>query len=386
MNSLRQRLAAFKKSFWRLVLPPLQKALPLDSRSFGAPRRVSSTPDYCRKRSLPFHEVYPAKISTYKPPICINFPESVITSHVFHQALPTGVAVLKNVRVASPNGWIIGEDDTFLPDHTVSSVYPHTSLIYRKRRFHLNRKLPGRTLLLSSDHAHINFCHVVADSLPRAHLFEKAGICSYDELDRIIVPNYSSPGPRKLIDLMGIPTDKLLPITDFEVAECEELIAPTYPGVDRCIPPWVIHYWQSLVPAPRKKPWRRLYVPRKKGFRAISNEEEILPILQEFGFEILDPGNDSPFEAFQEAEIIVAPHGAALIHVVFCQPKTVLIELMSPLYIGIHYYTSSNSAGMDYYSILGTVAPGAPGLVHAVDYAISPDLLRKVLQDVTSKS
>jgi capsular polysaccharide biosynthesis protein len=88
----------------------------------------------------------------------------------------------------------------------------------------------------------------------------------------------------------------------------------------------------------------RIYVSRA-GRRRIFNEEEVRQCLESRGFTIIE---DQPrslrkqISIFQEAEVIVAPHGAALANILWCRPNALVVELADSSYYP-HFY--KNLAG-----------------------------------------
>ena len=66
-------------------------------------------------------------------------------------------------------------------------------------------------------------------------------------------------------------------------------------------------------------------------------------------------------QAVHDASIIVGAHGAGLTHILFAQPGTVILELLSPLFMRPHYAHISQWMGLEYHSIImpGTVADSA---------------------------
>jgi hypothetical protein len=76
---------------------------------------------------------------------------------------------------------------------------------------------------------------------------------------------------------------------------------------------------------------RRLLVSRRDASsRRVSNEPELQALLEPAGFETVVLGELSFREqvaAFAEAEMVIAPHGAALANLLFAAPGTVVVEL-----------------------------------------------------------
>lgn len=76
---------------------------------------------------------------------------------------------------------------------------------------------------------------------------------------------------------------------------------------------------------------RRLLVSRQDAtVRRVANQEELAGALAPYGFEIVVPGQLSfrqQVDTFASAEVVVAPHGAAMTNLLFCAPGTLAIEL-----------------------------------------------------------
>jgi capsular polysaccharide biosynthesis protein len=51
--------------------------------------------------------------------------------------------------------------------------------------------------------------------------------------------------------------------------------------------------------------------------------------------------------------VVLAPHGAGLSNIVFCQPGTKVIELFAPTYIPPCYRIISNICGLEHYYLIG---------------------------------
>jgi hypothetical protein len=77
---------------------------------------------------------------------------------------------------------------------------------------------------------------------------------------------------------------------------------------------------------------RRLYLTRRgAGHRRLFNDVGLADLLARRGFETIDPGHLSiaqQINLFRNATAIVAPHGAALTNIGFCEPGTIIYELM----------------------------------------------------------
>ncbi|MFA6598863.1 MAG: glycosyltransferase family 61 protein [Ignavibacteriaceae bacterium] len=80
------------------------------------------------------------------------------------------------------------------------------------------------------------------------------------------------------------------------------------------------------------KNYRKIYISRKKSRRPLKDEEIIEIMLEKIGFKIIY-SEDFPlleqFSLFANAEVIVAPHGAGLVNLVFSQQLKVVVEIFT---------------------------------------------------------
>ena len=60
---------------------------------------------------------------------------------------------------------------------------------------------------------------------------------------------------------------------------------------------------------------------------------------------------------FSQAKVVIAPHGAGLTNIVFCNPNTKIVEFFSPNYLHPGYWRLSNQVGLEYYCLLGEKQP-----------------------------
>lgn len=102
---------------------------------------------------------------------------------------------------------------------------------------------------------------------------------------------------------------------------------------------------------------RRIYVKRGKArARKCLNEEEIIGFLSRFGFEAFAMEGrrwQEQARLFANAEIIVAPHGAALANLLFATEGAKLIEMFPQDYSEASFFTAATHAKLDYYYLVG---------------------------------
>lgn len=131
-------------------------------------------------------------------------------------------------------------------------------------------------------------------------------------------------------------------------------VAIAHPGhPPGLVSPWVISWLrESFLDACVRPPFRRLYLTRAGASqRQILNEDELLTSLLPLGFQKLDLATlpvKEQARLFAEAEIVVAPHGAGLTNLAFCQPGTQVVELFPDTYQNPCYERLSQMLHLDY--------------------------------------
>lgn len=108
-------------------------------------------------------------------------------------------------------------------------------------------------------------------------------------------------------------------------------------------------------PKLKKSKKKRLYISREDArTRRVLNEKDVWDLLEKYGYEKTTltglPLNEQ-MELFHSAESIVAPHGAGLSHLVFCDPTTSVIEIFHKNYVNACYWCVSSTIGLDYYHL-----------------------------------
>ena len=84
---------------------------------------------------------------------------------------------------------------------------------------------------------------------------------------------------------------------------------------------------------------RKIYIARTDTpRRRLRNETALLDVVHDRGFEIVVPGTltlTEQIRVFREASLVVGPHGAGLTNIVFCEPGTIVYELVPDHYPNI---------------------------------------------------
>jgi capsular polysaccharide biosynthesis protein len=103
--------------------------------------------------------------------------------------------------------------------------------------------------------------------------------------------------------------------------------------------------------------FERLYISRASASkRKLINEVEVMHYLHRFGFRSVTLETMPVTEharLFASAKAVVAPHGAGLTNLMFCQPGTKVIEIFSPNHMHTCYPIISNHVKLDHYYLVG---------------------------------
>ena len=115
------------------------------------------------------------------------------------------------------------------------------------------------------------------------------------------------------------------------------------------------------------------------------NEPEIVDTLKQYGFESVALETLSLLEQIAlmaNAEVVIAPHGAGLTNIVFCDPGTKIIEFLYPASVNVMYWTIAEEMKFEYYYLMaeGDVPPeNVNPYLNSDDMTINIEKLKKLL-------
>jgi capsular polysaccharide biosynthesis protein len=196
------------------------------------------------------------------------------------------------------------------------------------------RRLPGDhfSLLVPWAQAfnHYHWCH---DSLLRLHRV-------LDDLPpgtRFLVPGWLRPVQVETLTLLGIERARLVPVTGLvtlELGTLHHVAQRTTPGSHEAdAERWLSDRFKAAAGCRAAGGDRRLYVSRRAARRAVVNEDAVVALLDEFGFEVV-VAEALPFpeqvRRFAEATVIVGGHGAGLYNMVHAAPGAVVVDMVDP--------------------------------------------------------
>jgi hypothetical protein len=272
----------------------------------------------------------------------------------------TFVAVVPNGRIWGNNGTVITPDDKVLEDVSVE----HGKTIENHSIF-FQWKLPpvyqvdGIVAVLSTAGSG-GYHHWMFDVLPRVDLIRRSGIL-INSIDKFIVNKYRFPFQKETLASLGIPATKVIESYRQPHVKASQVVVPSLPGHPGNMPYWVCEFLRKEF-LPDKNHDRfdgteRIYLCRANAeHRRIVNNTEVTNFLGRLGFKSVILEEMSIAEQallLSSAKVILAPHGAGLSNLVFCSPGTKVIEVFSPKYVNVCFWSLSNQMNLEYYYLIG---------------------------------
>ncbi len=212
--------------------------------------------------------------------------------------------------------------------------------------FPLHRKSISSKVFVSVER---NFYHFIVDELPIIiFLTERA----YE------FTVYMSFYPRWKIELLNIfcPNLELRFLEKHSVLHVDYLYA-IVKDASGYIHPRIIdflrHKFLHLPYSPKSKKYSRIYISRSKApSRRISNDEKLVQLLESFSFKSIcfeDHTISEQISLFNEADFIVAPHGAGLANIFGANANSTLVELVDTNHFSYCYTFIADYLGLSYY-------------------------------------
>lgn len=204
-----------------------------------------------------------------------------------------------------------------------------------------------------------DFYHFLVDNLSRFDLLNESFFQQYNQIN-VFCPEGLSPLEEFFVSRLCPPNVQLVPVErgclyQPEVYLFNSFITKRASGYVRG--PFVERLRDRVgsVGNPHR-PGNRILISRAGAVnRRIRNEKQLLHALAPLGFKryrLEDLAIEDQIALFQNAECVVAPHGAGLANLVFA-PDTAVVELFGSRFVVPHYYLLSKALGHRYAFIPG---------------------------------
>lgn len=335
--------------------------------------------DYSKKADCIAHEEPLEQIYLQKPKVLGNFAGTLSEGDTFSPR--AYVSIIDHAIITGGSSLVITKTGDLLSDEMMDYSTddfgiksPHIMYRYKNKAILTYKKNPDARvkegILLSCDHDN-NYFHWLVECLPKLLFIDDQKQFKDAPL---LIPNGLHENLVEALRRVNIHDHPVINLESGIAYHVNRLIFPS--ALSRVIDRYKGHLvfdtdivlsqkWVSRVAdllknnaQPEKKPWRKLYLTRKRGLRTLGNQEEIEAMLSEHDFEIIDLDGaslDFQIELFSQASVVVAPTGAALTNMLFCRPGTKVIIFMSNHETTNHYFWSNlgNIAGLDVTTIVG---------------------------------
>lgn len=266
---------------------------------------------------------------------------SVVVPADYVANLPGG-CVFGSGNVLSPDGRSVARDVSL--DHGKSET-DHWLLTYKKIKPPV--LLRGATAVVATTLG-AGYGHWLLEELPRLlTLPPREGAA--------LIAHAATPYQRAALALGQLP-DEVIEPKRFSHYACEQLIVPSLQGVEGQPTPQSValvrEFTAPLGGAGVSHRGEKLYITRQNARRRkLSNEAALWPRLEARGFArvVLEELSwAEQIAAFRAAKAIVAPHGAGLANLVFCEPGTRVVELFHRDYVHWTYWQLASLLALDY--------------------------------------
>lgn len=335
-------------------------------------------------------------------------PLAGTTSETFVATVPEGRAwimpqenwwrVCEAIAIVTPDRYLLADVSREYPGQLPGCDRhdPTQHRIFRQESLPPVERIEGTVAIIAGLSANVYF-HWMVDILPRLEILRQGG-WNWEQIDGFVVNQCQQPFQKETLKRMGIPEHKIIESDRHPHIQADRLIVPSFPG-DLGLPsPWTIEFLRqtflgekilgekiATTPSPE-----RIYISRAKaGYRRLFNEVEVVALLQAYGFvsvALEELPLDEQIDLFRNAKTIVAPHGSGLTNILFCQPETQIVELVSPQYFRHYFGTISQQLGLKHYYLAGDSFRGSllRNLMYVnpliADIAIDLNSLRKILE------
>jgi capsular polysaccharide biosynthesis protein len=275
-------------------------------------------------------EIYPAAVV-----VSLAVPFRSGEASLDLQSEPAFIFHLKNIEFwALYGGAVLTRDNQLLADLSPDVWGVENHPIFSRLRLPTARKLTGRTAIAVTPEAPGNYYHWLIDLIPRVGLLGLAQ-GGFESFERLLINGSRARYELDSLAAAGTPLEKIRYVGARDRFQLQKAIIPSMDQVSRTVAPWKIDMLRELGNSlsGAHRGGGRLYVSRRGApVRRVLNEQEFEKLLRAANFMLVELETKSWKEqitAFANAEVILAPHGAALASIAFCKPGTLVAEISS---------------------------------------------------------
>jgi capsular polysaccharide biosynthesis protein len=340
---------------WRLRL--LKRfVLPLRTFKRGAikltrtpPDIATSTIDYRGPSKVAAREIFPVERVESLPHPFEPFNEQSTNSQ------PVYLFELREIDFwGRYGGSVVTADNQLLADLSPEVWGVENHPIFSQLRLPKPQRLTDRPAIAVTPEALGNYYHWLIDLLPRLSLIKSAG-GSFDSFVQILINGSRASYEQASMNALGVPGEKIRYVDANDRFQIENATIPSMDHFSKTIAPWKIKCLRALrgsIPATSRIASKRIYISRRRAaVRRVLNEKDFEQILRNAGFVLIEIESLSWPEQvalFSNAQVILAPHGAALANAAFCEPETLIAEIATRAGYKEFYLRLAASTGLRY--------------------------------------
>lgn len=295
----------------------------------------------------------------------------------------TFLARIPKARILGPAGVVITPDGQIVEESSWGAKWLNQERAVTAWRLPRCESLAGAFYTICG-YSQEGYYHWISEVLPRLMARERLTIDT-----KVIVPANLKRWQKESLSLVGVTLDETVPLAN-NYLELEVLYFPSYVGEPGNPHAAAIEWLREKLVRKETvngRPARRVYITRRLAARRrISNESEIEPVLNEYGFEPVEAENltvREQIDLFSEAEAVLGLHGAGLTNMIFASPGCKVLEIFDPDHVFVHYYALAEIMKHDYWYLVGSRSANN-SFVHAAtghqDIVVPAGELRKSLE------
>jgi tetratricopeptide (TPR) repeat protein/capsular polysaccharide biosynthesis protein len=228
-------------------------------------------------------------------------------------------------------------------------------LVFASQKLPEALELEGKVVFLSAKHSSGNYYHWMFHVIARLELIEASGF-TLESIDKFVLHTCHLSFHQETLKILGIPDKKIIETRFYPFIKAEEMIVPSLslpcPSIRS-----VNFLKNKFLITDREQLSTMIYISRKNAsYRKVINENEVSDLLKNFGFTSVTLESMSVTQQaslMSSAQVVVSPHGAGLSNIIFCNPRTKIIEIFSPNYVHNFYHILSSYCDLEYYYLIG---------------------------------
>ena len=247
-------------------------------------------------------------------------------------------------------------------------ISPTKNIVLQKGTPNIRKKFAGSVLSLVQGASGENYFHWLFDILPRIKIFSNniPFNLSLQKIDFFYLPPLK-PSQIDSLKLLGISKKKIINSKIYKHIKADKIIFISHPWYTKgkfhdqsfSIPSWIIK-WIRLFFIKNKKQFKsskKILIDRSESIFKhcqIINKKEVYSFLIKNGFKLCKIGEYNFVKQifmFWNAQCIIGAHGAAFSNLIFCKPKTKIIELKPFGHPGENYKSISKINRLNYICI-----------------------------------